>query len=178
MMNKHILGKGKMKDLRTMLLPLYLFVALLFVTACSGVDCPLDSLVYTQYQLLKADGQADTLNDTLTVTTTKASGRDSVLLNRLINSTEFSLPISYTSPQDVFYFYMTDSFGVVRSDIVTITKEDHPHFESIDCSPSYFHTITSVTYTNNNIDSIVIINPEVNYDTSLKHFSIYFKHHD
>ncbi|MCD8290730.1 MAG: DUF6452 family protein [Prevotella sp.] len=175
-MNKYIPKKENLKTKRAMLMPLYIFVSLLFVTACSGVDCPLDSLVYTQYQLLKSDGQADTLRDTLTITTTKVNGMDSVLLNRLTNTTEFSLPISYTSPQDIFYFYMTDTFGIVRSDIVTITKEDHPHFESVDCSPSYFHTITSVTCTNNNIDSIVIIHPEVNYDTSLKHFNIYFKH--
>ncbi|MCD8203361.1 MAG: DUF6452 family protein [Prevotella sp.] len=175
-MKKRFFRKEKSKARRTMLVPLYLFVSLLVVTACSGVDCPLDSLVYTQYQLLKSDGQADTLYDTLTVTTTKVNGMDSVLLNRQTNATEFSLPISYTSPQDVFYFYMTDKSGITRTDIVTITKEDHPHFESVDCSPSYFHTITSVTCTNNNIDSIVIIHPEVNYDTSLKHFSIYFKH--
>ncbi|MCD8297681.1 MAG: DUF6452 family protein [Prevotella sp.] len=177
-MRKRVFRKEELKARRLMLLPLYLFVPLLFVTACSGVDCPLDSLVYTQYQLLKANGQTDTLTDTLTVTTTKVTGMDSVLLNRQTNATEFSLPISYTSPQDVFYFYMTDTSGVMRTDIVTITKEDHPHFESIDCSPSYFHTITSVSCTHNNIDSIVIINPEVNYDTSLKHFSIYFKHRD
>ncbi len=175
-MNKYRSKQKNLKVKRTMLIPLYLFLSLLVVTACSGVDCPLDSFVYTQYQLLKSNGQADTLYDTLTVSTTKVSGRDSVLLNRLTNTTEFSLPISYTSPQDVFYFYMSDTLGVTRTDIVTITKEDHPHFESVDCSPSYFHTITSVTCTNNNIDSIVIIHPEVNYDTSLKHFSIYFKH--
>ncbi len=177
-MMKHFLKPGKPKAKRAMLAPLYLLFSWLFVTACSGVDCPLDTLVYTQYQLLKADGQADTLKDTLTITTTKESGKDSVIINRKTNTTEFDLPISYTNPEDVFFFYMEDTLGVVRYDQVTVTKENHPHFESVDCSPSYFHTLTSVTCTNNNIDSIVIINPTVNYDTTTKHFSIYFKHRD
>ena len=61
-------------------------------------------------------------------------------------------------------------------DTVTVTKENHPHFESVDCSPAYFHTITAVSTTHNAIDSVVIKNPDVNYDTSKKHFYIYFKH--
>ena len=68
------------------------------------------------------------------------------------------------------------SFGVCTFDTITVTKEDRPHFESVDCSPLYFHTITAINTTNNAIDSVVIINPDVSYDTSKKHIYIYFKH--
>ncbi len=173
---KFIKQNGNKKVTWTMLLPLYLFLSGFLLMACSGVECPLDSLVYTQYQLLKADGQADTLRDTLTITTNQMDGNDTVLVNLKVNTTEFTLPISYTNPEDVFYFYVKDTFGIVTQDQVTVTKENNAHFESINCSPAYFHTLTSVTWTNNAIDSIVIINPEVNYDISYKHFSIYFKH--
>ncbi len=169
---------AKKLGINTMLLPLYFTVIMLMVTACSGVECPLDSLVYTQYQLLKADGQADTLRDTLTITTIQMDGNDTVLINRTVNAMEFSLPISYTNPEDVFYFYVADTLGNTTRDQVIVSKENKAHFESINCAPAYFHTLTSVTYTNNSIDSIVIINPEVNYDITLKHFSIYFKHRD
>ena len=117
--------------------------------SCSSIDCPLNSLVYTQYQLMTADGRIDTLTDTLTISTSRMTdGSDSVLINKNVKTTGFSLPISYAQ------------------------------FESVDCSPSYFHTITGVTTTHNAIDSIVIKNPDVNYDTSKKHFYIYFKHRD
>lgn len=148
------------------------------IASCSSVDCPLNSLVYTQYQLRTPAGTVDTLYDTLTISTKRIiDGNDSVLINRNVRTTEFSLPISYAQPQDVFYFETIDTVTKATTyDTVTVTKEDMPHFESVDCSPSYFHTITAVSNTYNAIDSIVIIHPDVNYDTSKKHFNIYFKH--
>ena len=99
------------------------------------------------------------------------------MLVSIVRTTEFSLPISYAHPQDVFFFEMIDTLTKATTyDTVTVTKEDHEHFESVDCSPSYFHTITAVSSTNHAIDSIVLIYPDVNYDTSRKHFNIYFRH--
>ena len=62
----------------------------------------------------------------------------------------------------------------VWKDTVTVKKENYSHFESVDCGPSFFHTITDVKTTHNYIDSIVINNKEVNYDASKAHFYIYF----
>lgn len=158
-------------------LPLYFFTLLLTTVACTSIDCPLNSLVYTQYQLMNAAGKVDTLADTLTIFTTRVDGNDSVLINRNVKTTEFALPISYTQNQDIFFFETKDTvYKVTRLDTVTIEKENMPHFESVDCSPSFFHKITSVSCTHNAIDSIVINNHDVNYDTSKKHFLIYFKH--
>lgn len=161
-------------------LPLLAAAFVLLAASCSSIDCPMNSLVYTQYQLMTPDGRVDTLADTLTIYTNRTTdGSDSVLINRNVRTTEFSLPISYAQPQDVFYFETTDTVTkVTTTDIVTITKEDHPHFESVDCAPLYFHTITDVTTTHNAIDSIVIKNPDVSYDTSKKHLYIYFKRRD
>lgn len=161
------------------ILPLCIITVFLLGTAsCSSVDCPLNSLVYTQYQLLTPAGTVDTLYDTLTISTKRIiDGNDSVLINRNVRTTEFSLPISYAQPQDVFYFETIDTVTKATTyDTVTVTKENMLHFESVDCSPSYFHTITAVSSTDNAIDSIIIIHPDVNYDTSQKHFNIYFKH--
>lgn len=158
-------------------LPLYFFTLLLTTAACTSIDCPLNSLVYTQYQLMNAAGKVDTLADTLTIFTTRVDGNDSVLINRNVKTTEFALPISYAQNQDIFFFETKDTvYKVTRLDTVTIEKENTPHFESVDCSPSFFHKITSVSCTHNAIDSIVINNHDVNYDTSKKHFLIYFKH--
>ena len=56
-----------------------------------------------------------------------------------------------------------------------INKVNTPRFESVDCQVAYFHTITAVESTHNFIDSIVINNPNVDYDTEKQHFRIYFK---
>lgn len=169
----------KIPPLRPMhALPACFFVFVILAASCSSIDCPMNSLVYTQYQLMNAaTGKVDTLADTLTISTTRTDGNDSVLINRNVKTTEFSLPISYAQPQDIFYFETIDTvLKVTTLDTVTVTKENHPHFESVDCAPAYFHTITTVSTTHNAIDSVVIKNPDVNYDTSKKHFYIYFRH--
>lgn len=157
--------------------PFHLFTLLLLISSCSSIDCPLNSLVYTQYQLRNAAGEVDTLStDTLTISTTRADGNDSVVLNKSVRTTEFTLPISYANTQDVFFFELKDTLTKASTiDTVSVTKENTPHFESVDCAPAFFHTITSVTHTSHRIDSIVINNPEVNYDTTKKHLYIYFK---
>lgn len=156
--------------------PFLLFVLFLLVTACSSIDCPLNSLVYTQYQLMDATGRADTLSDTLTISTNRSEGNDSVLINKSVNTTTFSLPISYSHQQDIFFFETKDTLTKqTLLDTVNVTKEDTPHFESVDCAPAFFHKIVSIDYTQHNIDSVIINCADVNYDTSKKHVYIYFK---
>lgn len=158
--------------LRTALLAATIMAAL--ATACSSIDCPLNNLVYTNYVIYNSDGERDTLALYLTVTTTSLEDREVTVLNLDTETDSFSLPISYEQDADVFTFALTDSLGSSYTDVVNVAKENTMHFEDIDCTPSFFHTITGVTYTKNAIDSIIITDPEVNYDTSKKHFRIYF----
>lgn len=152
----------------------FIAVALLLVSACSSIDCPLNNLVYSSFALYGGDGRADTLRDTLTISTNRTDGSDSVLINRDTRVTGFTLPVSYAQPQDIFFVEVKGE-DIVTLDTLTVSKESRPHFESVDCGPSFFHTITAVSCTTNAVDSVVINNPEVNYDTSNKNFHIYFK---
>jgi len=136
------------------------------VSACSSIDCPVESRVYTVYEL------ADTLRDTLNVTTRTVKGKDTLLINGTANATTLSLQISYAAPVDTFVF---KTLRLPAVDTVWVAKENIPHFESVDCAAAYFHHITSVTCTHQGIDSIVLIHPTVNYDASQAHFRIYFK---
>ena len=125
----------------------YLLLGALMV-ACSSVDCPVDSTVATLYQVRNSDGTELTLSDTVTVSMTRADGTDT-LFNKGIGISSFSLPISYSHPEDVLVFCFdnnnNDSLHVV--DTVWIKKDDYPHFESVDCNTTYFHTITDVRFT-------------------------------
>lgn len=143
--------------------------------ACSSIDCPVDNVVAIVYSLKKATGVADTLRDTLSIITYRHDGSDSVLLNRSVNTTSIQLPISYVNDVDTLYFVVTDTDNVTTLDMVRIEKTNTPHFESVDCAASYFHTIDNVTTTNNRIDSISINKRSVNYDLSTPHIYIYFK---
>ena len=141
--------------------------------SCSTIDCPVNSLVETKYEFYSSTGETLTLLDTLTVVTARQDGIDTVF-NKGSNISSFSLPISYSHPEDVFVFRFKGD-GWQTADTVWIKKEDYPHFESVDCSAAFFHIITDVRYTCNYIDSIVIKNPSVTYDSKTVHFYFYPK---
>lgn len=150
---------------------LYIIGIILLVSACSSIDCPLNNVVYTKYKLT---GNVTTLDEALTVTTKRADGTDTVLLNLLQKADSFELPVSYGQTADELYF---DRVGEneTRRDTIWIEKTNEPHFESVDCGVNYFHTITGVRYTRHDIDSVTINNRNVTYDNSKAHIYIYYR---
>lgn len=149
-------------------------VGVVFLLACSSINCPVQNTVATKYAIMGADGQTTKLADTLYVWTRRADGRDT-LLNRLTGKDSFSLQIGYSNPEDTLIFYITDSYHQQTLDTVFLQKENIPHFESVDCAAHFFHRLTAVRSTHDGIDSITIANPHVNYDQSKAHLNIYFK---
>ena len=149
---------------------------LVVIGACTQIDCPVENRVYTLYDLLKEDGTTDTLNvDTLYISTKKEDGTLDTLVRQAVGITYYELAISYDRPQDEFYYALHDTLGNVYKDTVRVSKEDTPHFESVDCQPTFFHKITDVTTTHHIIEDIEINNPTVNYNATEEHFHIYFK---
>ena len=148
------------------------------IAGCTSIDCPVQNTVTTVYSLNKADGTADTLGvDTMWLWTQRGDGQDTLLVNRLCGTTAtgFELPISYTQPEDIICLAVADTAGTFYLDTIRIKKENLPHFESVDCQASYFHTITAVNTTHQIVDSIVINNPNVTYDSNTTHFKLYLK---
>ena len=144
------------------------------IAACSSINCPVQTTVSVQYGIRDAEGEA-TLTDTLWVLTERSDGSDTLLLNRGVGIKSFSLPVSYSHPEDVLLFVVADTSGVYTLDTVWVKKDDIPHFESVDCSAHFFHRLTAVRSTHEGIDSITIVNPNVDYDTNTTHLHIYFK---
>ena len=157
------------------IIPIILF-AILTMVGCSTLDCPLNNTVYTKYKL--AGNITKLTGSYLTISTTKKDGEDSILINKDENVDSFLLPVSYTGTEDILYFEVQDAEQRSYKDTVTVSKDNQPHFESIDCSPSYFHTLMGVKTTHNLIDSIVINHKDVNFDATKAHFLIYFGSRD
>ena len=153
------------------LLPTLLLAAALSV-GCSTIDCTLGNTVVAHYAL---DGEMKTLGDPLTITADLGDGNDTVVLNRASGLATFSLPMSYQRPADTFYLSIARGDSLVDRDTIVITKTSVPHFESVDCSPTFFHHITDVATTRHAIDSLVLNNPNVSHDVSRPTFKIYFK---
>ncbi len=150
------------------------------VAACTSIDCPVQNTVYTIYDIMQPNGNKDTLTaDTLTISTKRLDKeqRDTIVLNKLCGAKAFTfnLPISHVQPEDVFVLDVRNTAGLKWIDTLRIKKENIPHFESVDCQVSYFHTITAVSVTHHIVDSVVINNPHVNYDTKTTHFKLYLK---
>ena len=157
---------------------LLIFVCMACMVACSSIDCPVENTVSTLYNICNSDGSALTLTDTMTVTSKRKDGTDvDLLFNLGIDIDHFTIPISYSHPEDVLIFTFSnvnnDSLHVV--DTVWVKKNDIPHFESVDCSASFFHRLTAVRCTHQYIDSIVINTPSVTYDQTTVHFRLYPK---
>jgi len=146
------------------------------LVACYSIDCPLNNIVATKYALYDSNGESFTIGDTLTITSNRSDGEETTLLNLGIGISDFQLPISYSHPEDMLVFHFdNDQRSMHVVDTVWVKKNDIPHFESVDCNASFFHEITAVRHTKNVIDSIVIKNPSVTYDTEVVHFNVYLK---
>ena len=144
-----------------------LLTAAVIFAACYSLDCPLDSNVELKVSFYDYKTDADiTLKDTLTIT---AEGTDSVLINRLYNTSSFSLPLQIGSRNDEI---VTDTLTLnfvnaeneVKTDVITLKHRSYVHFEGADCPALVFHQILEATSTKNNIDSLEIIRNLVNYD--------------
>ena len=149
-----------------------LSVIAMVLNACSSIDCPLNNTVYCVYSL---KGNVEMLSDTLTISTTRTYGGDTTLIDKQINAKSLLVPMSYLQDEDILYFTLTDTLSTVRRDTVVVKKTNEPHFESVDCSPSYFHKITGISHTHNAIDSITISKTKVDYDTEVENLHIFFK---
>lgn len=144
------------------------------IVSCSSIDCPVNNVVATRYRFYNTAGDSLTLLDTLSVTSTRKDGTDTLILNQLSEKSSFSLPISYSHPEDVLVFEFKNK-EIIARDTVWVKKEDIPHFESVDCNATFFHTLTDVRCTTHLLDSVVIKNSSVTYDNTIVHFYVYPK---
>ena len=178
--------KIKMKRLLYVMVILFTIHCSLFTISCSSIDCPIQNTVSVQYEIRDKAGELLSITDSLSVVTTRQDGKDialdittrdkntTTILNKLVGRSSFSLPISYSHPEDILYFCFKDNVKTVV-DTVWIKKDDIPHFESVDCAAAFFHELTDVRHTHNAIDSLVLVNRSVNYDVQTIHFYLYPK---
>ena len=146
-----------------------MLAALCLIGSCSNIDCPLDNVVMMQCNLYSAENrQALSLPVSLTV---KPAGRDTILLNQATDIKSFLLPLKDTGGRDTLLLNLTNTAGQEATDTLFVTHTAKPHFESLDCPASVFHTITAVSATHHalsilplTVDSIALIRSTVNYD--------------
>ena len=162
------------KLVRVLLYLLFIGGNVAVTVSCNSTNCPLNNTVYSTYgfyAIIDGKEEAVQIQDTLTV---KASGTDSILINRLTSQNKIELPISYNAPTDTLCFEFTNTDGLLRRDTIWLDKENYPHYESPECPASMFHVVTCIRHTRNLIDSVLVVNPNLNYNAS-ENFKIYFR---
>ena len=146
------------------------------MSACSSIDCPLNNRTYASFKLA---GDVTKLVDTLTVSTPRNIDNpeeDTVLINRLVDTDSLSLPMSYQRTEDIYIFTFVQKDTELKTiDTLWVSKENEPHFESVDCNPVMFHTIKDVRFTQRAIDDIKVNYNKVTYNDAKAHFLIYLK---
>ena len=138
------------------------------LSACSNIDCPLDNVVSLQCNLYDASTQSTlTLSDVLSVT---PAGRDTLLLNQATGIKSFLLPLKEAGAQDTLLLHFANAQGAVQVDTLFVNHTPQPHFESLDCPSSVFHTLNAVRVSAQGsansaiVDSVSLVRPIVNYD--------------
>ena len=157
---------------------LFIFHLSLITHSCSSIDCPVQTTVALKCGITDAEGNEATLTDTLWVWTRRADGNDTLLLNRGVSLKSFSLPISYSHPEDVLILFKGSPYTSWTLNTVWLHKNDIPHFESVDCAAHFFHQLTAVRSTHDGIDTVYINHSRVDYDQQHTHLKIQFKNHD
>lgn len=143
--------------------------AALITGGCTSLDCSIENTVAMNVAI------PDTLSDDTLSVFTKVGDRDTTLYNRGYGITTFSIPVSYDGEVEELYLAFSDTTGTTLTDTLTIEKTNEPHFESVDCTPQFWHTILGVSTTHHRLDSAVVTNNFVNNDPSSQHISLYLR---
>ena len=147
-------------------------VVLLLLTACSSIDCPLNNVVYLKMTLDDGSGR---MSDTLDVIAHRPILGDTTMVNSLVEAGSAWVEMSYAQDVDVLILSRHDSLWRTSTDTLYVEKSNQPHFESVDCAPTYFHEIKSVSHTHHGLDSAVLYKTTVDYDTTRTNVKLYFK---
>lgn len=155
----------------------YYYITLLalvaMVTSCSSIDCELDGKIQCHYAFVNQDDEAVQLAYPLTVTLLrKMVDTDSVFINQQDKVNAMDIPMSYLAETDSIALTLTIDENTSVSDTMRLTKSNKEVFESVDCPARYQHEITYVSSTHNFIDTLIINNPKVSNNASVKNILI------
>ena len=159
-----------------------IFVLLLLpcFSACTNIDCPLENVVTMNCGLYATETKTSMkITDTLTVS---AGGvKDTILINRATNVSTLNIPLRYAAKEDTLLLRFSNRQGQMATDTLFVQHVGTPHFESADCPLVMFHKLGHVHWTSHalskmplTIDSVVVINDNVNYD-NVQNIKIYLR---
>lgn len=147
------------------------FAACVFLTGCSESDCPLTTTSAARFEFLDSKTHVPvSFNNGVTVDGIVHKG-DTLLTDTVFNQAKnyMSLPLSYTKKTTYVMHY-----SETLRDTIELTHKNIPFVNSIDCGVMMFYKVEGLRYTTNVLDSIKILNPEINNEEK-RNFNIYYR---
>ena len=149
------------------------------MTACSNIDCPLDNVVLMQCNFYSSETQSPLkLADSLSV---RLAANGLTVVNTSTGVEKFLVPLKDSGERDTLLLHFSNLQGQQATDTLVVAHQPQPHFESRDCPPSFFHTLTAVWATSHplsemplTVDSVSLSRSIVNYD-DIENIRIYLR---
>ena len=146
------------------------FAFLLLLLGCTNIDCPLDNQVEMRLHFYNISSKAEVaLIDSLSVRGLRG-GTTLLLLNRAFAKKSVNIPLNSAVDCDTLLFRFSGT-EITATDTLFVQHQRNPHFESLDCPASMFHTLKEVSIRSRasgdtliTLDSVSIVNPNVKYE--------------
>lgn len=141
------------------------------VQGCGEDDCPLTTTSHARFDFLDSKThQTVALTNGATISGlayVNGQLRVDTLFNQASNY--MSLPLSYTS-QTTFVMHYSETL----CDTIELTHKNLPFVSNIECGTLMFHEVESMRYTTNVLDSVVLVNPNIDNEEKTN-FNIYYR---
>jgi hypothetical protein len=158
-----------MKKIFTLLFPF--LMCCLLIQGCGESDCSLSTVSYARFDFLDSKThKAVKLTNGVMVSGTSTI-ENSLVTDTLFNRAEsyMSVPLSYTK-QTTYVMHYSETLR----DTIWLTHKNIPFVGDIECGAMMFYQVESFDYTNHVLDSVTLVNPEINNEEK-KNFNIYYR---
>lgn len=166
----------------------------LAIPACEVENCPPNTMTYLHLTLADQYGRTFNTSDTISVfgqtfadvtvydtlpdkTVQTRIVHDSLVNDTFINKEHgangFSIPLSYADQTRIILSYSSIGQQFRGADTLFISHRNKPYFTNLDCSTMMFYELTATTTTRHRLDSIQIINPNID-NNEKENIKIYF----
>ncbi len=156
---------------KTALSAIVIGLTIIMIGCDNGYDCALNNTSYDNIGFYTKENNSEEeyiFPETLTVSL-MVNGKESIVVNHIIDADRISLPMSYTQEVDTVIFRYSDAL----EDSLYITHTNNPYYQSMECGTVMYHKLEELKYTNVWIESADIVNNNVNFEGH-ENIKIYF----
>ena len=148
-----------------------LITLIAFVTGCEEDPCSLTTISVARFDFRDSrTHKSVTLTEGVTVTGI-ATIADTLNVDTVFNQAKsyMAVPMSYTH-KTTYVMHYTERMR----DTIEVTHRNIPFVSNIECGVVMQYQVESIRYTTNALDSVTIVNPEINNEEKTN-FNVYYR---